>query len=86
MQPAGCLPDVVILFILQVQHVTVQLRLQVSSADYLPDELTEMSKQFYRDIFRQNFISYLSNNNLLAAALSNYHNNRGFVCSLVGIV
>ena len=33
-QPAGCLAGDVILFILQVQHVTDKLRLQVSGVDY----------------------------------------------------
>ena len=85
-QLAGCLHDNIVKMLLQDNYVTDRLQLQFNSIDYLPGELTDIAKQFYRDIFRQNFISYLSDNNLLAAASSNYHNIRGFDCSLVGIV
>ena len=86
MQPAGCLADVIVKMLLQDNYVTDRLRLQFNSIDYLPGELTGMAKQFCRDIFRQNFLSYLSDNNLLAAASSNFHLDWGFDCFGRGVV
>ena len=80
MQPAGCKVDDVVEVAYLVNVVTVKLRLQVSSADYMPDNLAEMKRQVFIYLSGQNNLIYLSDNYQLATDASKFHLDWGFVC------